>query len=88
MEARNQCDRDFFHGLVNVATGFYHFRMGNLKGMQSQLHKGVEKLGGTSAEFRGVKIDKLLREVCCYLVAVKQHEFIEPLPRIDFGQEK
>lgn len=88
MEARNQNDRDFFHGLVNLATGFYHFRMGNFKGMQSQLRKGMEKLSGTVARLRGIEVDKLLNEVRCYLVADEQREFAEPLPRIEFDFAK
>jgi predicted metal-dependent hydrolase len=56
MEARELNQRELFHGLVNVATGFYHYRMGNRKGMQSQLQKGADKLSQVPPCCLGVNI--------------------------------
>jgi len=88
MDAREQTQRDLFHGLVNIATGFYHYRMGNRNGMQSQLQKGVEKLSAVPAIGFGVNVGKLLNEVQPYIQ--KDHapsRFPEPLPRIEFDAE-
>ncbi len=86
MEAREQTQRDFFHGLVNIATGFYHYRMGNRAGMQSQLQKGVDKLSQLSARCFGVNIAKLLHNVQPYIQKeYLQAVFPEPLPKIEFS---
>lgn len=86
MEAREQTQRDLFHGLVNIATGFYHFRMGNRKGMQSQLQKGVDKLSQVPAHCLGVNVEKLLQEVQPYILKEYLHTaFPEPLPKIEFN---
>lgn len=89
MEAREQTQRDFFHGVVNIATGFYHYRMGNLTGMQSQLSKGMHKLSQVPPRCFGVNMEKLLQEVRPYI----QKEFApiifpEPLPKIEFDPEE
>ncbi|MGH7451226.1 MAG: hypothetical protein ACRENG_07790, partial [bacterium] len=75
-----------FHGLVNIATGFYHYRMGNRPGMQSQLQKGVDKLSQVPAHCFGVNIAKLLQEVQPYIQKeYLQAAFPEPLPKIEFN---
>jgi predicted metal-dependent hydrolase len=87
-EAREQVQRDLFHGLVNIATGFYHYRMGNRKGMQSQLQKGVDKLSQVPPKCLGMNIEKLLHEVQPYLQQeYAQASFPEPAPKIEFGAE-
>ncbi|MCG3120173.1 MAG: hypothetical protein ALAOOOJD_02798 [bacterium] len=86
MDAREQTQRDLFHGLVNIATGFYHYRMGNRNGMQSQLQKGVDKLAHVPPRCFGVNVEKLLKEVLPYIQpAYEQTAFREPLPQIEFN---
>lgn len=88
MEAREQTQRDLFHGLVNIATGFYHYRMGNRKGVQSQLQKGVDKLSQLPPRCFGVNVEKLLQEVQPYIQKeYLQATFPEPLPKIKFEIE-
>lgn len=85
MDAREQTQRDLFHGLVNIATGFYHYRMGNRNGMQSQLQKGVDKLLQVPPHCFGVNVGKLLHEAHPYLQHQdEQTAFPEPLPKIEF----
>ncbi|MDZ7361789.1 MAG: DUF309 domain-containing protein [candidate division KSB1 bacterium] len=85
MEAREQMQRELFHGLVNIATGFYHYRMGNRAGMQSQLQKGVDKLSQVPARCFGVNVEKLLHEVQPYIQqGYAPASFPEPLPKIEF----
>jgi len=89
MDAREQTQRDLFHGLVNIATGFYHYRMGNRNGMQSQLQKGVEKLSTVPSLCFGVNVGKLLNEVQPYIIKdYAPASFTEPLPMIEFNGEK
>ena len=83
MDAREETERDLFHGLVNLATGFYHFRMSNLKGMQSQLQKGVSKLSTLPPQCCGVHVEKVLNDVDLYISDDNEPEFPEPLPKID-----
>jgi len=86
MEAREQTQRDLFHGLVNIATGFYHYRMGNRAGMQSQLQKGVDKLSQVPARCLGVNIEKLLHDVPPYIQQEHaQASFPESVPKIEFN---
>jgi len=88
MDAREQTQRDLFHGLVNIATGFYHYRMGNRNGMQSQLQKGAAKLSHVPPRCFGVNVEKLLLEVQPYLQQEHlQTSFPEPLPKIEFDAE-
>ncbi len=89
MEAREQTQRDLFHGLVNIATGFYHYRMGNRKGMQSQLQKGMDKLSQVPARCFGVNVEKLLQDVQPYIQKeYLQAAFAEPLPKIEFSEKE
>ena len=89
MEAREQTQRDLFHGLVNIATGFYHYRMGNRAGMQSQLQKGMDKLSQVPACCFGVNIEKLLQDVQPYIQKeYLQAVFLEPLPKIEFNENE
>jgi len=90
MDARKQVHRDLFHGLVNMATGFYHYRMNNFKGMRSQLTKGIEKLSTLPPICLGCNVGKLARETRPFLQAVEQDakEFPEPLPIIEFHSEE
>lgn len=89
MEAREQTQRDLFHGLVNIATGFYHYRMGNRKGMQSQLQKGVDKLSQVPPRCFGVNVEKLLLDVQPYIQKeYLQAAFSEPLPKIEFSEKE
>lgn len=67
MEARDAESRELFHGLVNVATGFYHYRMNNLAGMQSQLRKGVAKLDKLPHRCHGVAVEHLVHQVDPFL---------------------
>ena len=53
----------FYQGLVQLSTGFYHLVMQNLKGAESQLTKGIQKLSGYPSVYRGVFVSQIIREV-------------------------
>jgi len=87
MDAREPMSRNLFHGLVNLATGFYHYRMNNFAGMQSQLGKGVKKLTEVPACCLGVEVAKLLHQVENNVKdRLKGGGFPEPLPQIKIQQ--
>lgn len=67
MEAREAESRELFHGLVNIATGFYHYRMNNRAGMHSQLRKGIAKLRLLPKHCRGVAVERLLNQVAPFV---------------------
>ncbi len=70
MDARGK-SRPFYQGLVQLATGFYHFRMANLKGAQSQLKKGCGKLEAFAPQYQMVSVSKLLRSVSACLEQIE-----------------
>lgn len=70
MEAREAETRELFHGLVNIATGFYHYRMHNLAGMQSQLRKGAARLRALPKCCQGVAVEHLLEQVVPFMDAM------------------
>ncbi|MDZ7269121.1 MAG: DUF309 domain-containing protein [candidate division KSB1 bacterium] len=89
LDARTPVERNLFHGLVNIATGFYHYRMHNLKGMQSQLHKGMQKLAQVPDRCCGVEVAALLRSVQPYHASPPTLASLpEPLPQITFHPEE
>ncbi len=63
MDARDALSRTLFHGLVHLATGFYHYRMDNFTGMKSQLRKGLERLRKLPSRCHGVNVERLLEQI-------------------------
>ncbi len=90
MDARHKEHRDLFHGLVNMATGFYHYRMNNFAGMRSQLMKGFAKLSALPPVCMGCNLGKLLDESWPFLHALESgsRDFPETLPNIEFHREE
>ena len=63
MDERGE-DVRFYQGLVQLATGFSHLKMDNLKGAESQLNKGFAKLekykiGKTTDAYKAYSVGKL-----------------------------
>jgi len=56
-------DRQFYQGLIQLATGFYHLSMRNFRGARSQLTKGMQKLESYRPRHRGVELQGLLANV-------------------------
>lgn len=89
MEARAPVSRDLFHGLVNFATGFYHYRMENFAGMQSQLQKGLAKLGKLPAPCHGVALAPLLDQVKPFIgLSQARAQALPALPQIVLQAEE
>ena len=73
MDERGE-DVRFYQGLVQLATGFYHLRMDNLKGAESQLSKGVAKLEKYKPEYRNLELTELLNQVAVCIVSIQNHQ--------------
>ncbi len=84
MEARDPMSRALCHGLVNLATGFYHLRMNNLAGMQSQLQKGLAKLAPLPSPCHDIVLAPLLESVRMFLGNTSRQG---PLPQILFRDD-
>jgi len=73
MEERGE-DVRFYQGLVQLATGFYHLRMDNLKGAESQLKKGVAKLEKYKPEYRNLELSELLNQVSVCIDSIQNNQ--------------
>ena len=68
----------FFQGLVQLSTGFYHLVMKNLKGAESQLSKGIEKLREYHPSCEGIDIGGLIKQVETCLSAIRNTQEEDP----------
>lgn len=73
MDERGE-DVRFYQGLVQLATGFYHLRMDNLKGAESQLNKGVVKLEKYKPEYRKLELTELLNQVVVCVDSIQNNQ--------------
>ncbi|MDR5709653.1 MAG: DUF309 domain-containing protein [Armatimonadota bacterium] len=51
-------DRDFYHGLIQVAAAFYHYEKGNSRGALALLRRGLAKLAAYRSGYRGVEVER------------------------------
>lgn len=92
MDDRDKAKR-FYQGLVQLSTGFYHLVMSNLKGAESQLTKGLEKLSDYPSVYKNIRVSEIIREVksCVELIQLaksdssKVKEIIEAIPKLKHG---
>ena len=64
----------FYQGLVQLATGFYHLRMDNLKGAESQLNKGITKLKKYKPEYQNLELTELLNQVAVCIDSIRNNQ--------------
>ena len=69
----------FYQGLVQLATGFYHLRMKNLKGAESQLSKGVAKLEKYKPQYQNLELTELLNQVSVCIDSIQDNQSGESL---------
>lgn len=55
--------KTFLHGLIQVAAAFHHHGRGNSAGFRSLLEKGCAKLEPFGAEFEGINLAELRRQL-------------------------
>ncbi|MDR7401152.1 MAG: DUF309 domain-containing protein [Armatimonadota bacterium] len=53
-------ERDFYHGLIQVAAAFYHFEKGNWHGARVLLDKGLDRLRRYPDTYLGVDLRSLV----------------------------
>ncbi|MGH2405281.1 MAG: DUF309 domain-containing protein [bacterium] len=51
-------DRAFYHGLILIAAGFYHYEKGNLHGARIKLTQGIKALEPYLPAAHGVRLDR------------------------------
>ena len=64
----------FYQGLVQLATGFYHLGMDNLKGAESQLNKGLTKLKKYKPEYQNLELTELLNQVSVCIDSIQNNQ--------------
>ncbi len=69
--------RDFFQGLIHIAVGFYHLNQKNLKGSESQLSKGLQKLASYGNSYSGIELESLRCEVQVWLTRIHNNELFD-----------
>ena len=73
MDERGE-DVRFYQGLVQLATGFYHLKMDNLKGAESQLNKGFAKLEKYKPRYRSLELTELLNQVAACIDSIQNNQ--------------
>ncbi len=51
-------DRDFYHGLIQVAAAFYHHEKGNPQGAVTLLRRGLTRLAAYRPGYRGLDLER------------------------------
>lgn len=88
-------DRAFFHGLILISGGCYHFRERNWVGARALLRRGIEEFRDVPTDtYRGVAVGKLITDVEQVLSGIDEIEesrrsFTERLlPQIEYRPER
>ena len=71
-------DKTFLQGIIQIAAAFYHHQKKNHEGMRSLMRRGLAKVEGFPAGYRGVCLENLRRAVRNWLDADARGE---ALPR-------
>lgn len=75
--------RDFYHGLLHFAVGFYHLiKKNNIKGTSMQLEKGLNKLSNYPAEYNGINLEKLVKQTDTINKNLAKYKIPARLPKI------
>ena len=62
MDQRGERKR-FVQGLIQVAVGIFHATRGNFRGADSQLSKGMAKLGEFRPRYLGIDVERFFQEL-------------------------
>ena len=71
-------DKTFLQGIIQIAAAFYHHQKENHEGMRSLMRRGLAKVEGFPAGYRGLRLEQLRRAVREWLDLDAR---CEPLPR-------
>jgi len=92
MDDRDEAKR-FYQGLVQLSTGFYHLVMQNLKGAESQLSKGIQKLSNYPSVYKEILVSEIIRqaEICIEQIqqaktdSTRIAEIVKAIPKLKRG---
>lgn len=81
-------DREFLQGLIQISVGLYHLDNRNLTGAESQLTKGLRKLGTFGDSHFGIALNQFRLEAQQWLERVRSGAILQchvrDLPKIRF----
>lgn len=60
-KATSGLEKDFYHGIVQVAAAFYHFEKRNWHGATTLVQKGMRKLAGYPDVYLGINLEAFRR---------------------------
>ncbi len=69
-----QPEKTFVQALIQLACGLHHYQRGNLPGAASQLDRALVKLQNYPAEFSGIAVEPLRREISSWILALAAAE--------------
>jgi predicted metal-dependent hydrolase len=82
-------DKTFLQGIIQVSAGFHHHRRGNPAGARSLLRRGLAKLEGFPAGYRGIALQELRQAAQRWLEAIESGggAFPQSFPEIRAGPQ-
>lgn len=66
-------EREFYHGLIQLAAVLVHFQKSNLAGAKELFRKAAGYLRGYPAHYRGVDLQKALKDFKRFLAVWSKH---------------
>jgi len=73
-KATSGLEKDFYHGIVQVAAAFYHFEKRNWHGATTLVQKGMRKLAGYTDVYLGVNLEAFRRALGPWASHFQDHE--------------
>jgi len=90
-KATNGLEKDFYHGIVQIAAAFYHFEKRNWHGASTLVQKGLRKLAGYPDSYLGVNLELLRRDLAPWMLHFqnhKKHQEPQAYPRVELHSQK
>lgn len=69
-----EAERGFWQGITQVAVGFTHHQRGNLRGAQTLLRRGAERLGPYEPDFKGFPVTLFRRSALAAAEEIQARE--------------
>jgi hypothetical protein len=79
-------EKTFLQGITQVSAAFHHYSKGNNAGAKTLLERGLEKLAGFPADYRGLRLNKFREDAGSWLeiFARKECEPKKTKPKIQW----
>ena len=72
-------EKTFLQALIHVSVGMHHQQSGNAVGARRQLARALRKLAPYPAEFGGVRVEALRKDIGAWLQALEAGEPVSSL---------